>query len=209
MNDAPGFHLVVLQVSLHGIELSDRIAQWGTCGKEHAAAVVPLLQVTALNEKVECLFRACQIPQARYPTKRGGDEQVLEFLSLIDNQGINTQPCLTAWSFEPVSAFFSRRSVIRSFAFSISLMVSAIALAALEVENRVREVLDLLLQQLLERFRWHTDFLERAVRHYHCIPVPSNPGKQPLAVFFLEIRLLCYQHVGVGIQIVEGIFPLQ
>ena len=189
MYDPAFFQFVILHVPLNGIKLSYGVAQRRSSSKEDSSTVVLLLQVPTFNKQVEGLFGACKVPQTGNPAQRRGYEQVLEFLSLINDQRIDTQICKGhCLVFSTCIGFFLQAFLHPLFGLLHFLDGDAIPAVVLEIDDCIAQVANLLLEQFFKSVLRHPDFFERAMCNYDGIPITRcDTGKQALAVFLFEI----------------------
>ena len=83
-------HLVVLQVHLHGVGVRDRIAQRRTGGKDHAPALILLLDAPHLVEHFQTFFRAGNI-DAGNSLQIAPQGDILEVVGLVHKECIDFQ----------------------------------------------------------------------------------------------------------------------
>ena len=90
MLQAVVFQEIVFQVTHHGVQLCDRIAQRCSCCKDNALAACLFVEVSAFEEKIESFLRS-RIGNSGYILQFCGDEQVFELMSLIDEQTVDSE----------------------------------------------------------------------------------------------------------------------
>ncbi|RMU57713.1 hypothetical protein ALP27_200075 [Pseudomonas savastanoi pv. glycinea] len=189
MYDSAFFQFVILHVPLNGIKLSNGVAQRRASCKEYTSTVVLLLQVPTFNKQVEGLFGTSEVPQTGNSAQRRGNKQVLEFLSLINNECVDAQICKGhCLVFSTCIGFFLQAFLHPLFGLLHFLDGDAVPAVVLEIDDCITQVANLFLEQFFKGVLRHPDFFKRTMSYHDSIPITRcDTGKQALAVFLFEV----------------------
>ena len=108
------------EIPLHRVHLRKGVRYWSAGGEHHAAPIIPFLEITNLQEHVECAI-AIGVRQAGNTVHLGRVGQVLVEVGFVYKQLIDTEFFKgEGRSFDSRSARFFSRTVSRFLAFSSS-----------------------------------------------------------------------------------------
>lgn len=178
---------VILQVTHHGVQLCDRIAQRCASCKDNALAACLFVEVSAFEEKIKCFLRS-RVGNSGYILQFCGDEQIFELVGFIDEQAVDTelfkcQRIVLSCFFELVKLFLQTLS---GSLHSLDLELRAFAL--FQFLNALQNIVDLALYGHDLSLFGNRNLTELRVTDDNCIVVASSDFcKELLAIFFLEI----------------------
>ena len=211
VRQAGGFQVVVIQIALHGIHLGHGVADRRAGREHHIAAPGRFAHDTGFHVEVSRLLAAGRAAQACNVAHAGAVGQVLELVSLVQEQRIDPQVI-------PVQAVILVAGIEQGFQLLLHLgaalggllhVAGLLTLCCLNGIDGGGQVGDLLLDELRFCLRLHAHLAERGVSHDHRVPVTGcDAGEEALAVGFLKVALGCGQHVGAGVQLDEVLRPL-
>ena len=84
------FQEIVFQVTHHGVQLGNGIAQRCASCKDNALAACLFIEVSAFEEKIKCFLRS-RVGNSGYILQFCGDKEVLELVGFIDEQTVDTE----------------------------------------------------------------------------------------------------------------------
>ena len=204
------FQFIILHVALQGINFGNGIADGSPCHEVHTAPVVLTLQITTLDEQIECLGGSGNIAEAG-DIHGSLEGEILELVAFVDKQGIHAQ---IREIHGPVFLPSSGKQGIVAFLHFLALFLKLLdggpsAFSGFGSLNGLDDRVNLFPENLLLHVAGHVDFFEGTVCHNNGIPIAGgDTSKQPFPVLFGEVRLVGYQNVRIGIEFIEFIFPL-
>ena len=203
----------VLHVPLH-VEHFDQRIRHGRSGGRHVWHLGPegIEQPARLDEQIERLGRTCWVTHAWVAVHGGVVGEVLKFVHLVQEHGINAQLVKR----HHLVALTDGGQLVLHFGFEIGADLLhvpddvAVATASFHFLHGFGNFVNLLLQYRLLCFLWKPDLFEAGVTNHHGIPVPGDDlGEHALAIALAEVLRRCRQDVCPWVQARELAAPLQ
>ncbi|MNJ40510.1 hypothetical protein D3C77_354070 [compost metagenome] len=132
-------------------------------------------------------------------------------MGLIYDQGVDTEVSEGDGLILGAGICFALQSLLHALPGLFHLLDSEpVTVFSLQLERCLCQIVDLLIQDVGKRLFRHTDAFEGAVRDNYRIPVSCRDAcKQLLAIVFFEVSFLGDQDVGIRVERVESVLPLQ